>query len=45
MKREDATIIVRAIAIGLFSLLVLAMSAVFVAFVFCARQVEAEFPW
>jgi hypothetical protein len=42
MKREDASIVIRAILIGLFSIAVLTASAMLVAFVIHARHVCAE---
>ena len=42
MKREDITILIRAAAIGLFALFVLACSSLLLAFVLHARRVYAE---
>lgn len=45
MKREDASIIIRAIAIGLFSVAIIAISCMLVSFLWHARTVEMEWPW
>lgn len=45
MKREDATIIIRAIAIGLFSVAIIALSCMLAVFLWWAKRTEVEFPW